>query len=167
MRENLKKSYKFALIVLTLGLIITGCSSNPPGKESVEKHFQENYNDIQTVVEFMCNSEYDSIHINTADGTMWADFEDGVVIEEKSVRDAIGRLLGASSIRQYYYVYKSGNTIDFLQWKGIAEISSGVAYSINGTDLPYIDYPTVLEPMSEPGWYYYVDDYNTWRSEHS
>lgn len=160
-----KKSNWCFLLTLVLGMILTGCSSKPPSVESVEEHFQNNYDDIQIVVEFMSNSGYNSIYIKGIDGMMLADLED-VPITDESVFDAVKRLLGTplTGNRQYYYVSKSSNTIEFYQWKGTAEIGCGIAYTINGTDIPDVQYATELVQLSEPGWYYYVDDYNAWRT---
>ena len=43
----------------------------------------------------------------------------------------------------------------------------GIAYSINKTDKPVIEFLTELEQLSENGWYYYKADYNEWRTTNS
>lgn len=152
------------LLVVFLGIGLTGCFSEPPGVEDIEADFQSNYEDIQIVVGFLEDSAYESVQITSVDGTMWADFET-VLIEDEDVNSAVGRILKRpyADDGRYYAVYKSGNTIEFYQWKSSQDKGCGVAYSINGTDLPEVTYCTELVPLSEAGWYYYVDDYNEWR----
>ena len=153
------------LLVLFLCYTLTGCSSEPPDVASVEEHFQNNQEDIQTVVDFIINSEYSSVSIDTADGMMFADLK-MVEIENEGVNSAIKRLLGhrLGGSRQYYSIYRSMNTIEFFQWKNTHDCGCGVAYSISGKIPPIIQYCTELVPLSEEGWYYYVDDYNAWRT---
>lgn len=153
------------LLVLFLCYILTSCSPEPPDVASVEEHFRNNQEDIQTVVDFIINLEYSSISIDTADGTMLADLET-VEIEDEDVNNAIKRLLGRTlgNSSQYYSIYRSLNTIDFSQWSSPQDIGCGVAYSISGEFPPIIQYCTELVPLSEEGWYYYVDDYNAWRT---
>jgi len=63
---------------------------------------------------------------------------------------------------------KGGNAVHFERWS-MMEHGSGIVYSIDGTiitdgDRSGLDYLTRLEPLSEPGWYYYEEDYNEWRN---
>lgn len=152
-------------LIVCLCIALTSCASSPPDIESVDICFQKNYEDIQLIVDFMKNSAYDSIYIDSVDETMYADFKT-VDIKDKEINNALTRLLKKPFVgsQQYYFVSKSGNTITLLQWKSAQDIGCGVAYSINGTALPEIEYCTELESLSKIGWYYYVDDYNAWRS---
>lgn len=154
--------------IVVFCISLAGCVSSPPDVATVEAHFQDNYEDIQIVVDFMVNTEYRTIDIDTADRTMLADLE-RVEIANVAVNGAVERLLGESiwDNKQYDYIYKSGNTIIFPQWDGAQDIGCGIAYSINETDHPRIQYCTELVPLSQTGWYYYVDDYNTWRIENN
>ena len=92
--------------------------------------------------------------------TMQADLRE-LPIEDREVTAAVQRLQDS-----YQNIRKNGNTIVLNQWAGLADIGCGIAYSINGTDAPKVQFMTVLVPLSEDGWYYYVDDYNEWRNEH-
>ena len=156
--KNLIKGVSLVLIISVLLII---CFSNPPNVSSIERCFESNYNDIQIVVKFMENSNYASISIKENDGTMRADLTT-VTIEDKGVRDAVERLLGPYG--DYHNIYKYRNTITISQWKGLTDIGCGIAYSINETDTPYVEFATVLKPLNRAGWYYYVDDYNAWRT---
>lgn len=156
------------LLVASVCAVLISCSSAIPDVKAVESHFQNNYEDIQIVVDFITNLEYSSVDISSADGTMLADLET-MKIEDENVNSAVKRLLGTplAKERQYYSVYKSGNTIEFCQWSSPHDIGCGIAYSINETYTPRIQYCTELVPLSQSGWYYYVDDYNTWRIENN
>ena len=154
------------LVAFLFCLCLKSCFPVRPSFESIETHFRNNYEDIQIIVEFISGSTYNSVFINTSDGTMLADLET-LEIEDENVKKAIKRLLGGTFVRerQYYSVSMSGNTIWLLQWKSPQDVGCGVTYSINKTDImDAMDYITELVPLSEAGWYCYVDDYNAWRT---
>ncbi len=164
----MKNALRFFLSVYLIAFscfVLTGCFSSPPDVETVETQFKDNYEDIQLVVDFIIGTDYQSIQINTTDGTMWADFETVEILDD-AVNGAVERLLGRSFMDEgkYHFIYKSGHTIYLPQWSSSQDIGCGVAYSINETDLPRIQYCTELMPLIEKGWYYYVDDYNSWRT---
>lgn len=156
--------FLFVLPVVLFCVLLTRCFPTPPNVESVETCFQNNYEDLQLVVDFMMNAGYQTIDIDTTDGTMYANLET-VKISNEEVSAAVKRLLGRSFIgnREYYYIYKSMNTIKVLQWKSSQQVSCGVAFSIDESSQPRIQYCTELKPLAESGWYYYVADYNAWR----
>ena len=162
----MKKIIRYVLSLLCLCALLAACSRNIPSKEDIEGHFQDNYNDIQIVIDFMINTNYGSIYIDETNGTMRADLEK-VNITDDNVKRAVKNLLGGflKQDGQYYSISMHNNTIEFHQWSGSQDIGCGIAYSINGTDIPDIEYCTELVPLSETGWYYYVDDYNTWRNK--
>ena len=149
------------ILVLLLCFSLSGCGNNiPPKREAVESHFWDNWSEIQTVVDYMVDSGYEDFYIMDASGEATADLEK-ITITDESVLDAISALISDGN---YYSISKSGNTIHFVQWWGIKDINCGVAYSINHTDPPEVQFCTTLDPLIEPGWYYYVADYNKWRS---
>lgn len=151
------------ILVCSLVILQTGCNhlDSPPRIESVQNRYHEYHKDIQTIVNFFMLSNYEYICIRNSDGTMLADFNE-VIINDKEVSGAVERLLANST---YQHIIKNENTIYLLQWKGLRDIGCGIAYSINGVDFPEIEYVTQLVPLSDDGWFYYVSDYNTWRSD--
>ena len=155
----MKRRISCALLACLLAFLCLGCSSTPPDVELVDKRFNENYDDILTVVSFLVNSGHKVIHIKDCSGTMFVEFE-WIEITDASVNSAINRLLGSG---HYRAIYKIGNTIQFPQWIGLQDIGCGIAYTINGKDIPDIQFVTELVPLARDGWYYYVDDYNKWR----
>lgn len=156
----MKKRISIVFSVIIISVLMAAWLSNPPSVASVESRFEDNYNDIQVVVEFMANSSCSSIIIKGNDGTMRADLAT-VTIDNISVCDAVERLLGPNGA--YHSISKRGSTVTIRQWRGLTDIGCGIAYSINETSTPSVEYATELEPLSRAGWYYYVDDYNEWR----
>lgn len=158
----MKRVVKISIILL-LCLNLTGCRQSAPTAESVEEKFFENYDDIQMVVDFMLNTGYGDVYIDSADGTMFADLET-MTISDETVNNSVERLIRGQpgSEGQYYGFYKISHTIEILQWKYM-EVGCGIAYTTSETLLPKIQYCTELVPLAEAGWYYYVADYNEWR----
>lgn len=160
------------IVAIVIAVHLEGCSmlhtmdqalNTPPDIELVQQNFQDNYANIQVVVEFMLNSGYEDISIRDADGTMFADLSEREISDDK-VSSAISQLIDG---KKYHSISKRGDTIKFLQWKAIRDIGCGIAYSTNKSDKPDVSYVTELIPLSEDGWYYYVADYERWRSENS
>lgn len=150
------------LVVLTVFVLIMALGhidmilNTPPEVTAVKEQFNNYYDSIQVVVDFMINSNYENIYILDDSGIIQADFKD--IYVKDSVNKAIKQLLNG----KYSSINKIGNTIWLLQWRGAQDIGCGLAYSINGTELPEVDFMTDLVPISENGWYYYISDYNSW-----
>ena len=54
--------------------------------------------------------------------------------------------------------------IEFQLW-ATRDVSCGVVYSYTGTS-PAIEFLTIMEPLNEPGWYYYVADVDGYKALH-
>ena len=142
-------------------LISGGCAYNSiPDVTSVRYQLEENRSDIDTTIGYLVDSGYSNIYIQSPTGIMVADLED-VCILDPTVSDAINRIL-----ENYIMINKVGNTIYLLQWRSSQDIGCGIAYTINGTSKPNVQFTTELIPISDDGWYYFVSDYNKWRTEH-
>lgn len=141
-------------------LLLSACASHntPPDIAYVQEQFESNFDDINTIIGYMIDSGYENIYITDTAGTMSADLT-RVEISNSDVMDAVNRVL-----ETYIKISKVGNTIKLLQWRGIRDIGCGIAYSINGINEPEIQFATELIPIAEYGWFYYVSDYNKWRS---
>lgn len=165
--NKVKKTLIIALILLTVLLIILVSSchgyNTPPSVSYVKNKFILNHNEINVIVEYMINAGYEDIYISSADGFMIADLMK-IQICDESFLAAVKKLIQDNA---YIHISKNGNTISFLQWRGIKDIGCGVAYSINGINAPDIQFMTELVPIFDAGWFYYVSDYNKWRSEQS
>lgn len=131
----------------------------PPNIVSAERFYEKNKADIQIVTDFLIAEGYEWISIWEADGMMKADFQE-MEIPNAEVAKAIKQLFSARSDMR---IYKHENTIQLRFWWHPQEIGSYIAYSINRTDLPDIQFATEITPMSADGWYYAISDYNLWR----
>ena len=159
----------FALTIICVVLLccsLVGCQFRSlPSVTYTQQCFQENKEDVLVVVNYLVNSKYADVfirdsYVNNAQCEMLADLEI-VCISDPKVCMALKSLLE----RDFYKtISKSGNTINFLQWSNSFGVSCGVAYSINGKDLPDIQFGTEVIALSDKAWYYYIDDYNMWRS---
>lgn len=143
--------------------LVSGCKSlnEPPSADYAQSILRDHRSDINLVLEYLISSEYNSIVISNSTGEITADVEK-IQITDTKVLSAIKRLLAKNV---FYLIYKDGNTITFSCWRGTQDIGSGIAYSINGIDSPETQFMTQLTPLEDSGWYYYVEDYNLWRTQ--
>lgn len=156
------KFFHLLILVLFVNMLLAGCYySAPPGIDKVQEHFDQNTNEIQVVVGFLENSEYENVYITESNGKMFADLSNER-IEDPCVVMAVDYLLENN---KFYTISKRGNTIHFLQWKGLQDIGCGIAYTINKIDLPQVQYATNMIQLSDDGWYYYVADYELWKTQ--
>jgi hypothetical protein len=159
----MQQRYKWIAVALSAVcflFIFSAClGKSPLDIQTVQQTFSDYYEDIHTVTQFLADLEYRNAYIRDDGENMQADLVD-VPIGDAEVSAAAKRLLEA-----YVSISKIGNTIHLLQWSG-ADVGCGIAYSINGTDAPEIQCMTELTPLAEDGWFYYVSDYNAWRSNH-
>jgi len=156
------RTFLYALIFVVL---ISGMFSGHPSYEKAEKMFAEDYEELSSIASYFIALEYGRVSIpnDIEAGMMSVDYTGNVKIEDVSVIRAIATLLGHG----YQDMDKMGNAVRFQRWS-IFECRSGIVYSIDGTVLTAdgsdgLDYLTRLESLSEPGWYYYEEDYNEWR----
>lgn len=156
------------IFIITASLFITimlsACSGfiSPPSAEDVVTKFQNNYEVIITVTNFLAQSEYKNIYINDTSGDMAVGISHAS-ISDSSVTDAIRQLHG----KGYTIIIRTGNTIYFQQWTRFMGAGCGIAYSIDHNLEPRMEYLTELKPLSQSGWYYYVEDYEQWRNQQS
>lgn len=150
-----------AAIIVALLTFLIGYhnSEKPPRVSFVQQRFQANEEYLQVILDFFSSVGYEDIYINNDDGTMLADLT-RMEIDNKEVLVSVKHLLND----EYMHIIKNGNTIYLLQWKSFRDIGCGIAHTINQATTPEIDFITELIPISEDGWFYYVSDYNTWRS---
>jgi len=153
------------LCILFMGSLISGALFYHPSYGKAEKMFAEDYEALSSVASCFTELEYESIYIptNIEAGMMSVDGA-YIKIEDTDILRAIATLMG----RGYDVMGKGGNAVHFQRWS-MLENGSGIAYSIDGTiitdgDRSGLNYLTRLKPLSEPGWYYYEEDYNKWRN---
>ena len=125
----------------------------------IKKTFENNYENIQIVVDFLMDSGYENVYIDESNGLMWADFST-ISIENNNVLTAVNALLENNT---YVRISKNENSIVFSQWESDQNKGCGIAFSINGVDKPKVDFMIELKTLSKSGWFYYYSDYEEWR----
>jgi len=168
-KMNLQKHLRCILLILIImGILLNfaGCriESTPPEASAMEKVFQQHREDLAMVRDFLLSLGSASASIRSSDGKFFSNFE-WKHIEDAKVVDAIEKLWGngTSSI----VLYQEWNSISFEMWYSHQDIGCGIVCSIDGIREPTLQFLTLLEPLSESGWYYYVEDYNQWRTNHN
>ncbi len=164
----MKKFYKqFVLYILAFAMLVSFCGcyvQTPPGIADTEERFVVCYDYIMILVEYLISMEYAEAEIDCTYTLGKISVRDGTKYKEikmdATIKDAVKHLR-----KEYEYISKSGNTIIFCQWKRFNDTSCGIAYSINGVSEPEVQYAVKLEPLNQMGWYYYVMDFNLWRTQ--
>ncbi len=168
----MKKIVIYSLIAVTLailvyvakiavgGIIIGGGFFNSPiGKEKMETIFTKDQELLTNVTNYLTNSGYDTVYIpSTMESGEMSNAGTTVKIDDIEVATTINTL----KKRGYSVIGRDGNTIHFQRWANL-DNGCGIAYSINGNE-PTLQFLTKLEPMTEPNWYYYEENYNEWRT---
>lgn len=133
--------------------------SSPPVIEEAEKYFEKNRKDLEIVVKFLMQEENDVYIVRYSH--RWENWENTELTND--VRNAIKRLRNGQN---KICVTKNEDNIGITIWFPIVpEMSGGFVYSINGKEPPVVQYATTMKPLSEPGWYFYIEDFNTWRTQ--
>ena len=167
------------LILLLLPLVVMPLIT--PGQRFMERQFQINKDELIIVRDFIASSEFESISIQRPpadprvrifrrpvfDGPfeMSAGLGYGrIPIENKEVLEALHSLFH----RGFPMVSGGGGdgNIVFLRWRFFSE-GRGIVYSLDGStpeESRGLTYLVEIEPMSEEGWYFYVDNFNVWRA---
>lgn len=154
---------KFLILTLIITFFLFGCASykTVPSFKTAQQSFLENQAYVFIVIEYMCDTQYENIYISETTGIMLADLND-VRIENTSVVNAVKFLIEGKT---YEYISKRGNTIYFQMAHNSHGCSSGIAYSISKNEQPVVQFMTECIPLECPNWYYYVADYNLWRTQ--
>ena len=171
------KTLKVIIItVISILASITACSAifiailnshNPMlTHDSAETFLQDNKEQLFIVRDFLESGEFEvlirSREIENAKMFMgWINNERVYIpIEDEAVLEAIGQLFQNGC----YLIGSSKNSVRFLTFSARNQ-GGGVVYSFDenapdGSDFLHL---TKIEPLSEEGWFFYVEDYNVWR----
>lgn len=163
-QRSLPKAILSAL--LCAAMLLTGCSfsvvaSEPLSVEEIEDWFEDNQQEILTIVNYLTDKPADDIYIDGPNEEVFSDF-DYVTINDPEVKVCVERLWehGCRSVTKM----TNRNAISFKIWsRFVGEAWGGIAFSLDGENLPEEQYCTQLQPLSEDGWFYYVAEYNLWR----
>ena len=157
------KNSAIIILFLCVFLFFATCETDlntPLSKQVVEAIFDEYHDSLCVVAEFVENSDYEHLSIDKPNGTIFADFET-VILEDAAVADAVACLFEDKIVKK---IYMYEDTVVFLIWTGVADITCGLAFQLN-PDIPiYVQFLTELKPLSQEKWYYYVEDYELWRA---
>lgn len=156
----------FCVIVVLTALLFNGCIKNaPPNVDEIYREFQENQKDFQLIADYFLDTDYESIFINRGDEFFWADFHQYPFVEvDGNVYSTISYMFNEKG---YLGISKNSTQlgVEFRMWTDNRSIDCGVVYAISSDTEPQPEFVTELVPLPEEGWYYYVSDYNEWRSQ--
>lgn len=131
--------------------------------ENAQDVFGRDYKELNYVCEYLISLEDEShVYIESADGTMSLRFGDKETITDKKAIDSISYLFS----KGYFKIAKNDDTIYFHKWKDPFGCFKGFAFSTNGSGELDIQFVTEIGELSKKDWYFYVSDYNEWRSMH-
>ena len=137
----------------------------PPwqGVEEMNNEFIENREALVLVRDYLAELEFESVligsdHIN--DGVISIRGEH-IAIESEDVLGALTYLFD----RGFQVIIRRSDIIRFQKWSTL-DHGRGIAYSIDGRipDENGIQHLTEIESLSEEGWYFYIADFNVWRT---
>ncbi len=158
----------FIIITAVLIILITinrSCQQDLPTEEEGEAWLNDSFDSLTVVANYLETYDYPLILIKSADGKMNLLLSEIVEIDDRKVNEAIADLFsrGIKSIS----MDEEDNCIAFDWWRNQFGVCVGLAYSLDGTDDFEIQYMTKRVPLSKERWYYFVDDYETYRSDPS
>ena len=164
------------IVLLAMFAGITACSAifiailnshNPMlTHDSAETFLQDNKEQLFIVRDFLESGEFKvSIRRTDVDNEeMFAGLIDGerifIPIEDEIVLETIRQLFQNGC----HAIGSRENKIFFSLWS-TRNHGRGIVYSIDGRTPDESDFSflTRIEPLSEEGWFFYVEDYNVWR----
>ena len=158
----------FFLYMLFIRFVMTGSMLLAPNLDRMESYFQSDKDYLLTIVEYFADVGFANIsirrplfpghvypsNIHMLVGSYTIDIGDEDVIE------AVYTLF-----RQGYgEISKGGNIIVFQRWSNL-DAGRGIVYSINGNTPreDEINFLVEILPLSQEGWYFYIEDFNEWR----
>ena len=143
---------------LICGLYIGGFFLPPIDQDKMERIFLGDREYLIRVKNYIADVDCDDVYISATMnmGEIHISGEN-MQIEDDEVSESFEKL----KKRGYRVISKDGNTINFLRWSNL-DNGRGVAFSIDGSE-PKLQFLTKLEPLSEPNWYYYEEDFNEWK----
>lgn len=162
----MKRFIKFISAFVSSALLLLsgtcGCAvleRNPPFVSEVQAIFERDKESLLLVTDYFINAGYTDLYINDDCETALADL-DKIHINDAATISAFKQLRS----KGYEFFSKKGNTISFGIWSRFRDVGCGIAYSIDGAEIS-VEYMAESAPLSEDGWYYYVDDFNEWRAQ--
>lgn len=150
----------FVVLLVLLVKTISDSVNTPPDLRRVQAVFDENQEEIQLVTTYLMESGYDTVYISDSGQRIVADLSP-LTISDADVSGAIRKLFASGKYKQ---IDKLGETVIFLQWTGTCDIGCGALYSRDIEESIEGAWLTTVCSMKDAQWFYYVSDYNAWRS---
>ena len=165
----MKKVIKYLALFISLGGLIAllySCFTvnTPPSFRYVSNCFERDKEDLILVAEHLLRSESTTFFVVDYIDENWeialAELE-RVEIWDDSLLNALQGL----KEKGYKYISMNDNSVEFNLWSGIRDISCGIVFAAQGTKIS-VSHVTEIKNIEQSGWYYYIADYNKWRTEH-
>jgi len=151
-----------ACIAVMMSMMLSACNPTPlRGLDKAENSFQENKELITLIRDFLIESEYDYITIdNPMNDTRMFINKGYVPIDNDGVIEALALLR-----QQRYEGVSMTNPCIKFHMLTYQEIYYGIVYPIDGhtPDESCFSFLTLIEPLTEDGWYYFEENYPEWR----
>lgn len=162
-------------VVMTGSLFIGGLFNPPINKEKAEKVLSDDYEAVCAIVDYMKNSNYVNISIESNDyisddgnyGT-WYVYGDALKEQDTGIKkikdkDIVKIIDILFKKRSYQNISKDGNTVSFLLWSAL-DRGKGIAYTLDG-NAPTLQFLTESERLKKDNWYYYEENFNEWKAK--
>lgn len=180
--EEFMKKILALFCILSLVLCCSACSSinsDPPTVEEIKKSFSEHEADFQAIADYLIMTcadlpDFESATIKDGKITQYRLAPNGVQlgktetsVADSPIADSCKRLkqAGCKDIGMCISGKETQNVVCFTMWsRDVKQAECGIAYSVNGTDPPVIQFQTELSPIANDRWYYFLADYEAWRN---
>ena len=165
--EGNSMSRKIMLLstMIVIVLLLSGCivDRDPPSAEDAKEFLAQHQDDIDVVVKWLRDLEYDYACIKNARGIIFYEFDDHPIRQE-DVKTSV-RNLWSSGCKFICKDDEQGtNTISFEIWyRTVGDQDCGIACTIDGQGTPKTEFQIKCERITED-WFYYYDDYEEYRN---
>ena len=155
-------------VLVSIALLFAGCSFRyePLSSEEAKAFLTRHWEDIDIIVDYLKELEYDSAFVEKDNEKIFYEFEwHDISLEE--VNTSIHRLWidGCTGISKNDM--QEINTISFKIWsRTMGSVDCGIACTIDGQGMPKTEFQTCCEEIGN-GWFYYYDDYEEYRTNPS
>ena len=131
--------------------------------------FEQDYCELVKMVEYLESLEdVKDAYIDPTDGTMLVHYKDDRIVKDVEITDEeVVSTVSVLMKKGYYNITKHGNTVYFARWRNQFGCSKGFAFSADSTGELDIQFLIGRMELDKADWYYYISDYNEWRSHNS
>ena len=162
--SSCRRMIVFVLVVSICMLFVACSGTGTSGIPSAEKVLEKYPDLIKSITNWLCESEYNDVILKRDSTKMFADFSYYQIPEE--IKPMVEELFH-DGICIDIYKDGGGNVIMFEIWQDYSQCYSGIYFAIDKSKPTNIEYLTHSSPLSETGWYYYVQDIIKWEVEHT